>query len=145
MRFNIFHKKRSNLLSQSLIIILSLVILIVSYIFSGLSMGGAEGQEIGYIRDVYRDQQYWVMTLDKVPSQVGANKEKEETPLDNLEKVVLADRFEVDISSLDPTIRRTFSPLSLYNLIITTGADFQNIPFVVTFEKGRVVRLEEIL
>ncbi len=108
-------------------------------------MDGAEGQEIGYIRDVYRDQQYWVVTLDKIPDQEDTDKEGGETPLDNLEKVVLADRFEVDISSLDPTIRRTFSPLSLYNLIITTGADFQNIPFVVTFEKGRVVRLEEIL
>lgn len=144
MRFNIFRKKRPNLLNRPVLLLVGLIFVVAVYIFSNVGVG-VSGQEIGYIRDVYRDQQYWVVTFDKIPNGEETSAVGEETAIDNLKQIVLAKRFVTEISSLDPSISKVMSPLSLYDLIIKSGADFQNIPFVITLDKGQVVRLEEII
>lgn len=145
MIFNIFRKKRPNLLNKPVLLLVGLIFVVAVYIFSNTGVAGVSGQEIGYIRDVYRDQQYWVITFDKIPNGEEASAIGEETAIDNLKQIVLARRFVTEISSLDPSISKVMSPLSLYDLIIKSGADFQNIPFVITLDKGQVVRLEEII
>ncbi|HEY4483564.1 MAG TPA: hypothetical protein VI752_00090 [Candidatus Paceibacterota bacterium] len=144
MRFNIFRKKRPNLLNKPVLLLVGSIFVVAVYIFSNVGVS-VSGQEIGYIRDVYRDQQYWVVTFDKIPNGEETSAVGEETAIDNLKKIVLARRFVTEISSLEPSISKVMSPLSLYDLIIKSGADFQNIPFVITLDKGQVVRLEEII
>lgn len=106
MRFNIFRKKRPNLLNKPTLLLVGLIFVVAVYIFSNTGVAGVSGQEIGYIRDVYRDQQYWVVTFDKIPNGEETSAVGEETAIDNLKQIVLARRFVTEISSLEPSISK---------------------------------------